>query len=178
MTHGRMAHVLFSMGEVERALGGDATNAATERTTRRRARHLRRDCAACMRSIAIAENLATRLILAIVLPADLAEAGNAAEQQLVDAAIRSRAGGRAACRVVFFINDQQYEVEDVPKISESRMRVRLRAESSARWECAKDWCNAQCKLGSEAKFEEALRLFGQAGGDRSIRSPLHTIKAA
>jgi tetratricopeptide (TPR) repeat protein len=107
------------------------------------------------------------------LAAQFAKAGNAVEQQWWTKQSGRVRAGEPLCRVVFFVKDQQYEVDDVPKINEMRMRygfVRNRPPLGM----AEALVQRAMQLGSEAKFDEAMRLFGQAAAiDPYDPSPHH-----
>ncbi|HZK82666.1 MAG TPA: hypothetical protein VFC46_16395, partial [Humisphaera sp.] len=172
VTHGRLAHVLFSMGEI------DAAAEEMQQTLQlSEQRGDEQGISAALRGIYEINRYRGKFADAADygdrLAAQFAKAGNAAEQHWwAQQSARVRAG-EPLCRVVFFINDQQYEVEDVPKISESRMRYGFVRNRPPLGMC-EGLVQRAMELGSEAKFEEAMRLFGQAAAiDPSDPSPHH-----
>ncbi|HWE04941.1 MAG TPA: tetratricopeptide repeat protein [Tepidisphaeraceae bacterium] len=172
VTHGRLAHVLFSKGEADAA--AEHMRRALELSERRGDEQ---GAAAGLRGMYEIERYLGKFAEAADdadrLSAAFAKAGNTADEKWWSRQAARVRAGEPLCRVVFFVQDQQYEVEDVPRLNESRMRygfVRNRAPLGM--------CEAlvqrAMQIGSEAKFDEAMRLFGQAAAiDPYDPSPHH-----
>ncbi len=160
VTHGRLAHVLFSKGEV--AAAAEHMRQALELSERR---NDEQGIAAGLRGMyeidrylgkfADAADFGDRLALQI------GKGGNVADQAWwTQQSARVRAG-EPLCRVVFFVKDQQYEIDDMPKVTDARMRygfVRNRPSLNL----SDALVQRGMQIGSEAKFNEALALFSQA----------------
>ena len=170
VTHGRLAHVLFSKGEVDGA--AEHMRQALELSERRGDDQ---GAAAGLRGMyeidrylgkyADAADYGDRLAVQI------GKSGNAADQTWWSQQSARVRAGEPLCRIVFFVKDQQYEIEDVPKLTEARMRygfVRNRPSLGM----SDTLVQRGMQVGSEAKFDEALALFNQAAAiDQHDPSP-------
>jgi tetratricopeptide (TPR) repeat protein len=160
VTHGRLAHTLFSKGEIEPAYGhmlralqfseqrGDDNGVAA---SLRGIYEINRYLGKTAEAAAIADRLS----------AQFTKLGNATDSQWWQRQAERVRAGEPLLRIVFFLNDQQYEVDDVPKLTEGRVRygfVRNRPPIAL--------CEATVQrgiqAGTQAKFDEALALFREA----------------
>ncbi len=160
VTHGRLAHVLFSKGEVE-----PAAEHMRQALQLSEARAEEQGIAAGLRGMyeicryqgkfAEAADYGDRL------SAELAKLGKTDDAQFWTRQSARVRAGEPLCRVVFFVNDQQWEVEDVPRINEGRLRYGFVRNRPPLTLC-EILVQRGMAAGSQAKFDEAMGHFAQA----------------
>lgn len=160
VTRGRLAQALFAKGDVEGAR--DQMNAALDLSV---SRQDEQGTAAALRGMyEITRYLGdypASADYADRLAAQLGKLGNEAEAAWWPKQAARVLAGEPLCRVVFFVDDRQVEVEEVPSIAGGQLRygfVRNRAPLSL--------CEGLVQRGmqaaTKAKFDEAIELFAQA----------------
>jgi tetratricopeptide (TPR) repeat protein len=160
VTHGRLSHALFATGKVDAAAeemriafelsqqtGDNAGIAAGLRGMYDIHRYMGKFSEAADFAVQLSEQLAKM-------------DATADSQYWAKQAARVRAG-EPLCRVIFFVEDKQYELDEVPKITEGGLRYAFVRNRPPLGLC-EGLMHRGIQVGKQAKFEEALELFRQA----------------
>lgn len=160
ITHARLGHLYFATGDVENAR--EHMHRALELS---QARGDGQGIAAALAGLYEISRYEGRFAeaadFADQLAGHLTNSGNTADAQTwAQQAARVRAG-EPLCRVVFFVNDRQYEVEDMPPLTEARVRVGF-ARNRRPLTLCEGLVQRAMHLASQGKFDEALADFRAA----------------
>ena len=135
VTHGRLAHTLFSKGEVDAA--AEHMQKAMDLSA---SRGDEQGIAAGLRGMYEINRYLGRFGEAAdfgdQLSRHFAKLGNALDETWWARQSALVRAGESPCRVVFFVNDQQCEVDEVPKLNEARLRYGF-VPIAPRWDCAR-----------------------------------------
>ncbi|HET6246329.1 MAG TPA: hypothetical protein VFE47_01420 [Tepidisphaeraceae bacterium] len=160
ITNGRMAHILFATGDCD-----NAANHMWEALQLSQQRGEHAGAAAALRGLYEIHRYMGKLPEAAGfgdrLSAKLATMGKKPEADFWTRQSAIVRAGEPLCRVVFYVNDQQLEVDDVPPLTDPRLALSFMRNRPPLELCA-GLVDRGMQVGSEAKFDEAMALFQQA----------------
>src|SRR5665213_3285138 len=160
VTHGRLAHTLFSSGDIEGARGHmlRALELSSERGDAQGTAAGLRGMYEVLRyegKFKEAADYADKLAAQLTTMGNADDARNWSKQ-----AARVRAG-EPLCRIVFFVNDRQFEADEMPRLAEARVRYGFCRNRPALALC-EGLVQRAMQAGGKGNFDEALAGFREA----------------